>query len=74
MKKPEYAKVTDSPNLIRDLHSNAILQTDMTALEAYKKKREAQKEIRDSISDINNMKQDINDLKTLMQRILEKIG
>ena len=74
MKKPEYAKVTDSPNLIRDLHSNAILQTDMTALEAYKKKREKQKEISDAVSDINNMKQDINELKTLMQRILDKIG
>ena len=68
------AKVKESPNLVRDLSSQAILNTDRNGLIAYKKAREKQQEINSAVDDINNMKQDINDLKTLMQRILDKIG
>jgi hypothetical protein len=70
----KYAKVKENPELIRDMDSKAVLNTNSTALQAYKKKREKQQEIQSAVEDINNMKQDINELKTLMQRILEKIG
>ena len=70
----KYAKVKENPELVRDMDSKAVLNTNLTALQAYKKKREKQQEIESAIDDINNMKQDINDLKTLMQRILDKIG
>ena len=70
----KYAKVKENPELIRDMDSKAVLNTNSTALQAYKKKREKQQEIQSAVEDINNMKQDINDLKTLMQRILDKIG
>jgi galactokinase len=70
----KYAKVKENPELIRDMNSKAVLNTNLTAMQAYKKKREKQQEIQSAVEDINNMKQDINDLKTLMQRILEKIG
>jgi hypothetical protein len=67
-------KVKESPNLMRDTSNQAILNTDKTALSAYKIARDKQKQLNASIEDINTMKQDINDLKTLMQRILDKIG
>jgi hypothetical protein len=70
----KYAKVKENPELIRDMDSKAVLNTNLNALQAYKKKREKQQEIQSAVEDINNMKQDINDLKTLMQRILDKIG
>jgi hypothetical protein len=70
----KYAKVKENPELIRDMDSKAVLNTNSTALQAYKKKREKQQEIQSAVEDINNMKQDINELKTLMQRILDKIG
>lgn len=70
----KYAKVKENPDLIRDLTNQAILNTNIDALSAYKKRRQKEKEISDSLNDINTMKQDINELKTLMQRILEKIG
>ena len=70
----KYAKVKENPELIRDMDSKAVLNTNSTALQAYKKKREKQQEMQSAVEDINNMKQDINDLKTLMQRILDKIG
>jgi hypothetical protein len=68
------AKIKDNPGLVRDMKTQAVLSTDNTALQAYKVRREKQKEITAAVDDINNMKQDINDLKTLMQRILDKIG
>jgi hypothetical protein len=68
------AKVKENPDLVRDMENQAILNTNVDALLAYKKRRQKEREISDSLTDINNMKQDINELKTLMQRILDKIG
>lgn len=68
------SKIKDNPGLIRDMKNQAVLNVDTNALQAYKIKREKQKEVSEAVSDINNMKQDINELKTLMQRILDKIG
>jgi predicted adenine nucleotide alpha hydrolase (AANH) superfamily ATPase len=70
----ELAKVKENPDLVRDMKNQAILNTNVDALSAYKKRRQKEKEVAESLNDINTMKQDINDLKTLMQRILEKIG
>ncbi len=70
----KYAKVKENPELIRDMSSKAVLNTNQTALQSYKKKREKQNEIQSAVNDINSLKQDVNELKTLMQRILEKIG
>ena len=70
----KYAQVKDNPELIRDMDSKAVLNTNVSALQAYKKKREKQQEIQSAVDDINNMKNEINEIKTLMQRILDKIG
>lgn len=67
-------KVKDAPGLVRDMGTQAVLNTDMSALEAYRRKRNKQQEIDEVISDINNMKSDIDQIKSLMQRLLEKIG
>lgn len=69
-----HAKIKDTPGYVRDMSNQAVLNNDNSALEAYKKKREKQRELNSTISEINTMKQDINELKTLMQRLLEKIG
>lgn len=68
------AKVEENPDLVRDLGNQAILNTNTNALAAYKMRKQKEKEISQSLNDINIMKQDINELKTLMQRILDKIG
>jgi uncharacterized protein with von Willebrand factor type A (vWA) domain len=68
------AKVKDAPGMVRDMGTQALLNTDINALEAYRRKRNKQQELDEVISDINNMKSDIDQIKSLMQRILEKIG
>jgi hypothetical protein len=67
-------KVKDVPGMVRDTSNQAVLNTDISALEAYKRKRKKQQEIDEVISDINNMKSDMDQIKTLMQRLLDKIG
>ena len=67
-------KVKEAPELVRDTSSQALLNTDRMGLVAYKNARDKHKQMSESIDDINTMKQDINELKTLMQRILDKIG
>jgi hypothetical protein len=70
----QVAKVKDSPGLVRDMQTQAVLNTDINALEAYRRKRNKQQEIDEVLSDINNMKSDIDQIKSLMQRLLDKIG
>jgi hypothetical protein len=70
----KYAKVKENPELVRDMNSKAVLNTNLTAMQAYKKKREKQQEIQSAVDDINNLRQEVNELKTLMQRLLDKIG
>ena len=64
-------KVKENPGLVRNSFSRAILNTDNQALSAYKAQKNKELKV---TTEINTMKQDINELKTLMQRILEKIG
>ena len=68
------AKVKDAPGLVRDVTNQAVLNTDIDALEAYRRKRNKQQELDVALSDINNMKSDIDQIKSLMQRLLDKIG
>ena len=64
-------KVKDEPNLVRDSFNKAILNTNNEALASYKARRNKE---RKTESDINNLKEEMQDIKTLMQRILDKIG
>ena len=64
-------KVKENSNLVRNSFNRAILNTDIEGLKAYKVRKNKEQKV---TSEINTMKQDINELKTLMQRILDKIG
>jgi hypothetical protein len=70
----QVAKVKDAPGLVRDITNQAVLSTDIDGLEAYRRKRNKQQELDAALSDINNMKSDIDQIKSLMQRLLDKIG
>jgi hypothetical protein len=54
--------------------NQAILNNNIDALTAYKKRRQKEREVTQSLDDINSMKQEMQDIKALMQRILDKIG
>jgi hypothetical protein len=72
----EYVQVKDKNNLIRDIHSNAIVNNNKSAYELAKKRAEdAQKqrdEIRSATREINNIKCEMHDIKSMIKTLLDR--
>lgn len=70
----QYAKVEGHPNLLRDLNTNAIINTDSFGSDQYnilKKRRSAEKNKIETIEqDLQNLKTDLNEIKSLLRDIL----
>lgn len=69
----DYAKVEGHPHLVRDLKSNAIINTDDIALNNYtsiKKRKELEKNKIDSIeSELKDLRSSIDEIKELLRGI-----
>lgn len=57
------AKVQDHPDLVRDLESKAVLNTNYAALLEYKKKKQM-------VEDMDSLKSEVVELKQMMSQIL----
>lgn len=70
----QYAKVEGHPNLLRDLNTNAIINTDSFGSDQYnilKKRRSAEKNKIETIEhDLQKLKTDLNEIKSLLRDIL----
>jgi len=67
----QYLKIEDNPNLVRDKTSNAVLNTDMDALQKYKMKRNIERQ-RDS--EISELKTEMSEIKSLLYQLVNKEG
>lgn len=69
-----YAKVEGYPNLIRDLDTNAIINTDSIESINYDRSRNLRKKKEEELnyikSDIDDMKSSIQEIKLLLKEIL----
>jgi hypothetical protein len=68
----KYYKIEDRPDLIKDNDTGAILNTSISALEAYKKQRSHLGKINTIENDVNSLKSDINEIKSLLKELLRK--
>lgn len=66
----DYLKIENLPDLVKDTRSGAILNTNVRALEAYRKKREKSDKVDKLESEISSLKQNIDELKSLMLAVL----
>ena len=68
-------KVDGYTHLIRDVNSNAIINTNQTEYQLYMKRikvREKQSdELRGAVKEINNLKKDIREIKELIREIVK---
>jgi glutamine synthetase len=68
-----YAKVKEHENLIRDMQSKAVLNTDKEGLQDYLRKREVakkqQEEQTETKSRLTKIEQDMSEIKNLLQNI-----
>jgi hypothetical protein len=66
----DYLKIEDSPDLVKDTRSGAILNTNVKALEAYRKKREKSDKVDKLETKVISLEQNINELKSLLLAVL----
>ena len=68
-----FAKVKDHDNLVRDMNSKAILNTDKLGLQDYMQKRElAKKELTEKIETkhrLAKIEEEMSEIKTLLQNL-----
>ena len=69
-----YAKVREHDNLVRDMRSKAVLNTDKEGLQEYLRKRDlAKKEQAEHIETKNRLEkieQDMSDIKNLLKELV----
>ena len=74
----EYKPVEGHSDLIKDMHSKAVINTNRNAyLAAVQRKRAlvAQKdELRDATREINTLKSEMHEIKSLLIKLVEKDG
>ena len=70
------AKVEGYDNLIRDLNTNAIVNTNETEFTAYIRKYKAREKnndmLRDTIKEINTLKSELFEIKKLLKEVINK--
>jgi glutamine synthetase len=68
-----YAKVREHENLVRDMQSKAVLNTDKEGLQDYLRKREVAKKQQEEQFETKNrltkIEQDMSEIKNLLQTI-----
>ena len=67
--RQRYLPVEDRETLVRDTQSNAILNTDLEGLNAYRTQKRKFNEIEKMKTDITDIKGDIEEIKDLIRSI-----
>ena len=74
----DYKPVEGHSDLIKDMHSKAVINTNRSAyLAAVQRKRTLQQqkdELRDATREINILKSEMHEIKTLLIKLVEKDG
>ena len=72
----DYLKVENENSLVRDLNSNAIINTNRSDYDKFlslsQKKAQEKKECDDLKSDVKSLKDDMNEIKSLLKSIVDK--
>lgn len=66
----DYLKIEDTPDLVKDTRSGAILNTNVQALEAYRKRREKLSKVDILENKVASLENTINELKSLVIAVL----
>jgi|LakMenE01Jun11ns_1017448.scaffolds.fasta_scaffold9105554_2 hypothetical protein len=66
-------KIVDNENLVRDVQSQAVLNTDMTALEKYRAKRNRDNQISHSLDEVKTLKDEVAELKEMLTQLYQLV-
>lgn len=68
----KYLKVEGRDDLVREVHSKAILSTDLKKLQEHREKKQFFKSLITQREDINTLKNEIHQIKELLQQIVKR--
>jgi len=68
----KYARIVDHENLVRDMETKAILQTDLTFVRQHEKRMQELQKEENREREINKLKEDIAEIKNLLCQLLKK--
>lgn len=66
----QYIKIEDTPDLVKDINSGALLNTNVQALEAYRKRREKLNKTEQLENRMTTVENTLNELKSLLLAVL----
>jgi hypothetical protein len=61
-------KIKDNEELVRDVNTQAVLNSNMSSLEKYKARRDKDREMND---DVQTLKNDMKEIKELLQQLIK---
>jgi hypothetical protein len=70
----ETVTINNHPNLQRDLHSKAILNTNRQAIDKYNRESKMATIHKQKIDDVDILKKEMQDMKNMLMIILQKLG
>jgi hypothetical protein len=70
---PEFLRVKDHTDLIRDSKNNAILTTDNSGLNKYKEERDFKLKLSKIAKEHETMKHDVVEIKELLKTLIGKL-
>jgi len=65
--------IEEDNNLVRDKKTNAILNTDKSALERYRTRREKEREMLQKVEKVEKLEQEMKEMKMLMRNFINTI-
>lgn len=68
----KYARVKDEKNLIRDMSTQAILNTDISAVKRHEQRMQQLNKQKEQQAEINNLKSEISEIRKLLQQLIVK--
>lgn len=66
-----YAK-TEIPDIIRDINTNALVNTSVEALTSYKAKKKQALEFMEMKNKVNSIENDMLEIKNMLKTLIEK--
>jgi hypothetical protein len=72
----KYLKVKDHNDLVRDVNTHSIINTNVNEYQRYlsmkREKQNESKRMKDVENDLENIKSDINEIKSLLRRLIDE--
>lgn len=64
---------TDIPGIVRDVQTQALINTNLDGLAVYKLRKNQAAELAETKKKVDNLQNEMSEIKQLLQKIVEKI-